>query len=55
MIWTLTATARGLRKTPDNIATPCSVKAYGANRRPPCAALEVTIWLFKVAYSSRVS
>lgn len=34
MIWMLICMARGLRKTLDNIATPSSVKAYGALR--PC-------------------
>jgi len=42
MISMLTATARLLRRTLDNIATPCSVNAYGAARRRP-PQLEVTI------------
>lgn len=42
MISTLTATARLLRSTLDNIATPCSVNAIGAYRRPCRSALEVT-------------
>ena len=29
MIWTLTTMARGLRKTLESMATPCSVNAYG--------------------------
>lgn len=35
MISILTATARGLPNTDESIATPCSVNAYGAVRRPP--------------------
>jgi len=35
MISMFTATARGLRRTLDSMATPCSVKAYGRWRRPP--------------------
>src|SRR5947207_15847764 len=42
MISTFTRTARRLRSTLDNIATPCSVNAYGNVRRPP-HELEVTI------------
>jgi len=30
MISMFTATARSLRRTPESIATPCSVKTYGA-------------------------
>ena len=30
-----TCTARSPFSTDDNIATPCSVKAYGRYRRPP--------------------
>src|SRR5438094_5944544 len=42
MISTLTAIARGLFRTPESIATPCSVKAYGAYRLPP-RPFEITI------------
>ena len=41
MISIFTRTARGPRNTLDSIATP--VKAYGAVRRPPRPAFEVTI------------
>jgi len=43
VIWT----ARSLYKTLDSIATPCSVKAYGAYRRPP-QELEVPKWNLKI-------
>jgi hypothetical protein len=42
MISTLTRTARSLRRTLDNMATPCSVNAYGRRLRPP-RLFEVTI------------
>src|SRR6266566_3033451 len=42
MISTLMAIARGLFRTPESIATPCSVKAYGAYRLPP-RPFEITI------------
>jgi len=42
MISTLAAIARGLFRTPESIATPCSVKAYGAYRLPP-RPFEITI------------
>jgi len=38
--------ARLLRKTPDNMATPCSVKAYGRFRLPQ-RPFEVPIWNLK--------
>ena len=40
MISMLTCTARGLRRTLESMATPCSVKAWGRCRRPP---LEITV------------
>jgi hypothetical protein len=42
MIAMFTAIAVGLRRRLDNIATPCSMKAIGAYRRPPHPDLEVT-------------
>src|SRR5579885_2669605 len=42
MISMLTRTARRVRSTLDSIATPCSVKAYGAVRRPPRPPFEIT-------------
>lgn len=44
MIEMFTLIAVGLRKTLESIATPCSVKTCGRNRRPPWLArkLEVT-------------
>jgi len=43
MISMFTRIARVLRRTLDNIATPCSVKAKGAERRPTAPLFEVTI------------
>lgn len=37
--------ARGLRRTPESIATPCSVKALGSLRVPP--QLDIPKWNFK--------
>jgi hypothetical protein len=42
MISTFTRIACRLRNTLDNIATPCSVNAYGSVRRPP-HELEITV------------
>jgi hypothetical protein len=50
MISTFTRIARLLRSTLDNIATPCSVKAYGLVLRPP--QLAVTICDLKSVNSS---
>jgi hypothetical protein len=47
MISMFTSTARGLCRTLDSIATPCSVKAYGRYRLPP-HELEVPDWLLMV-------
>jgi hypothetical protein len=55
MISIFTAMARGLCRTLESIATPCSVKAYGAYRRPPWAELEVPVWYLKLVTSSAVS
>jgi hypothetical protein len=56
MISMFTLTARWLHSTLDNMATPCSVKAYGAIRRPPRpAGFEITDCDFKSANSSAVS
>ena len=52
MTSTFTRMARRLRNTLDNMATPCSVNAYGNVRRPP-HELEVTICDLKFE-SSRV-
>ena len=41
MISIFTRTARSLCRTVDNMATPCSVKAYGAYRLPPRPLFEV--------------
>ena len=49
----LTCTARLLRSTEDNMATPCSVNARGGFRRPP--QLEIAICDFKFANSSALS
>src|SRR6266571_961477 len=47
--------ARSLLRTVDNMATPCSVKAYGAYRLPPRPLFEVAICDLKNAPSSEVS
>ena len=49
------AIASALRRTLDNIATPCSVKAYGAFRRPPRPTFAVTICDLKDLVSCAVS
>src|SRR6266852_913610 len=46
MISTLTRMARLLRRTLEGMATPCSVKSYGAVRRSP-PQLEITNCDFK--------
>jgi len=46
MISMFTAAARLLRRTLDNIATPCSVNAHGGVLRPP-HELEMPNWHFK--------
>ena len=53
MISRFTRTARWPRRTLDNIATPCSVNAYGNVRRPP-HELEVTICDLKFEISRLV-
>src|SRR6266404_4376267 len=53
MMAMLAFTARSLRRTLDNIATPCSVKANGAALRPP--QLEITNCDFKFRISAAVS
>jgi hypothetical protein len=54
MIWILTRIALGLLRTPESMAMPCSVNAYGnALRIPPQP--EVTICDFKSLNSSRES
>ena len=53
-ISTLTCTALSLRSTVANIATPCSVKAYGMERLPP-QDLEVTICDLKITNSAGLS
>ena len=56
MISMFTRTACPLRRTLESIATPCSVKAKGAERRPPWdSKLEVTICDFKFCHSDLVS
>ena len=50
MISTFTLIARLLRSTLESIATPCSVNAYGALRRPPRQA-QITICDLKFANS----
>src|SRR5688572_20879648 len=45
--------ARLLRRTPDNMAMPCSVKALGSLRVHP--QLDVPKWNFKFLSSARVS
>jgi len=41
----LTWIARLLLRTLDNIATPCSVNAYGSVRRPPRPArFDIPVW-----------
>src|SRR5210317_1603256 len=56
IILMFTAIAFGLFKTLDNMATPCSVKTYGAYRNPILfEELEVTNWLLQFANSSLVS
>ena len=52
---TLTCIARELLRTPESIATPCSVKANGRDRRHPPQPLEITICDFKFALSSAVN
>lgn len=44
--------ARGEFNTFAAITTPCSVKARGMFRRPPCPELEVAICDFKFSYSA---
>ena len=56
MISMLTAMARGLLNTVESIATPCSVKANGAYRRPPRPGLfEITDCDLKDSSSSVAS
>jgi len=47
MIWIFTLIATSLDSTPDNIATPSSVNAYGGVRLPP--QLEIPIWNIKLS------
>ena len=47
--------ARELSNTENNIATPCSVKASGAVRRPPRPMFEITVCDIKAANSSTES
>jgi hypothetical protein len=49
----LACTARLLRRTPEGIATPCSVNALGNFRVPP--QLDVPNWDFKLLNSDLVS
>ena len=51
MIPTLTITAVSLFKIADNMATPCSVKAYGSVLLPPLDFFVVTICDFKLTFS----
>ena len=53
MISMLTRTARGLRKTLESIATPCSVKALGSVRVPP--HLDLPNWNLKSLNSASVN
>lgn len=55
MISMFTCTARLLRITPESIATPCSVKAYGSVRRPPRPPFEITFRDLKASSSSASS
>src|SRR5659263_119377 len=54
MMETFTSIARALFRTLDSMATPCSVKAVGVDRRRP-PQLEVTDCDFKKSASSAVS
>jgi hypothetical protein len=43
MMAMFTCTARGLRRTLESMATPCSVKAYGRYARPRCFGELITV------------
>ena len=53
IIWILTAIARSLFNIPDNIATPCSVKAYRKLRVLP--QLDLPNWNSRFSNSSAIS
>lgn len=55
MIMMFTATARALRSTLDNIATPSSLKARGLERRPPFPRFEIANCDIKASASSALS
>ena len=55
MMLMFTKMARSLLRTLESMATPCSVNAIGAYRKPLRSALEVTVCDLQVANSSGLS